>query len=117
MDWCVKDFAHANHPPLPRVRGDLQRTVKPGETIELDASASSDPDGQPLRFEWIYYAEPGDYRGPAVEIRDDKSPRASLVAPRVETTKTIHVVLAVTDTGSPPLTRYRHLVLTVRPAG
>ena len=21
MQWCVKDYAHANHPPEPRIRG------------------------------------------------------------------------------------------------
>jgi hypothetical protein len=27
----------------------------------------------------------------------------------------LHLIVAVTDTGSPPLTRYRRVVFTVRP--
>ncbi len=115
LDWCVNDFAHANHPPLARVRGELRRTVKAGEAVSLDAGESSDPDLQPLRFEWIWYPEPGSYRGPLVEIRDATSPRASFTAPRVDGEQTIHIVLAVTDGGEPPLTRYQRVVCAVKP--
>jgi len=115
LDWCVNDFAHANHPPTARVAGELRRTVTSGQQVLLDASGSSDPDGQSLRFEWVYYPEPGSYRGPMVEIREAKSPRASFTAPRVETPQTLHVILIVTDTGQPPLTRYQRLVLLIVP--
>ena len=115
LDWCVNDLAHANHPPVARVAGELQRTVKAGQQVLLDASASSDPDGQPLRFEWIVYPEPGSYRGPAVEIRDASATRASFIAPRVESPRTLHIILTVTDTGEPQLTRYQRLVLSIEP--
>jgi hypothetical protein len=115
LDWCVKDVAHANHPPVVRVRDAGERTVPAGETVMLDASESFDPDSQPLRFEWIYYPEPGSYRGPAIIIRDAFSPRASLVAPPAKAGATVHVVLVVTDEGTPPLTRYQRVVLNVRP--
>jgi len=115
LDWCVKDFAHAKHPPAARVAGELRRTVSSGQRVLVDASRSSDPDGQPLRFEWFHYPEPGTYRGPAVEIREATSPRASFTAPRVESECTVHVILAITDAGEPALTRYQRLVLTVRP--
>jgi len=115
LDWCVKDIREANHPPVARVTGDLRRTARSGETVRLDASGSEDPDRQPLSFEWIYYPEPGSYRGPAIEIHDTLTPRAWFVAPSVGEARAIHVVLAATDSGSPPLTRYRRLVITVAP--
>ena len=115
LDWCVNDFAHANHPPVARVAGELRRTVTSGQQVLLDASASSDPDGQPLRFEWFHYPEPGSYRGPALDIQGATSARASFSAPRVESPQTLHVILTVTDSGTPPLTRYQRLVLTVEP--
>ena len=115
LDWCVKDRGGANHPPAPRIASDAARTAAPGEEIGLDASGSTDPDGDALRFEWIHYAEAGSYRGPALEIRDAASPRASFKAPAVAAAATVHVILMVTDAGSPPLTRYRRVVVTVRP--
>jgi hypothetical protein len=115
LDWCVRDFAGANHPPLPRVRGPLTRTVAAGKKVSLDAGGSTDPDGQPLRFEWRFYPEAGDYRGPLPAIQGATSPTASFVAPAVETEASLHLLLIVTDTGDPPLARYRRLVLRVEP--
>jgi hypothetical protein len=36
-------------------------------------------------------------------------------APRVNKPETIHIVLAVTDTGKPALTRYQRVIVTVYP--
>jgi Cellulose-binding protein Sde0182, C-terminal domain len=95
----------------------LKRSVKAGEKVVLNATQSSDPDNDALRFQWIVYPEAGSYRGPAVEIQNSRSPQASLTAPKVETPQTLHVVLIVADAGDPPLTRYKRLVLTVMSAG
>jgi hypothetical protein len=115
LDWCVNDFAHANHPPVARVKGELRRTAKVGETVRLDATASSDPDGQPLRFEWIHYPEAGTYRGQPLEIANAASSQISFIAPPVDAEQTVHLVLTVTDEGTPPLTRYQRVIVTVKP--
>jgi hypothetical protein len=115
LDWCVNDRAHANHPPFARVSGPLRRTAKPGDTITLDASDSTDPDGQPLRFEWVHYPEAGTHRGGPVTIAAATSPQASFIAPLVDTEQTLHVILIVTDQGTPTLTRYQRVVVTVKP--
>jgi hypothetical protein len=115
LDWCVNDFAHANHPPLPRVSGELKRTILSGQRIVLDATGSTDPDGQPLLFHWLHYQEPGSYRGSALEIPNASSSRASFIAPTVSESQTIHIILSATDDGQPPLTRYGRLVFTVQP--
>jgi hypothetical protein len=117
LDWCVAERGGANHPPLAEVEGPPRRTVRSGETVSLDASSSRDPDGQPLHFEWVYYPEPGSYRGPALEIESRMEPRARFTAPRVDSPATVHVILSVTDSGSPALTRYRRIVVTVEPEG
>ena len=113
MDWCVSDYADANHPPVPRVAGELRRELAPGERVVLDANGSRDPDGDGLKFEWVYYPEPGSYRGPAPKIEGANSPRASFLAPAVDREATLHFVLGVTDEGSPALTRYRRVVVEV----
>ncbi|MGV3722146.1 MAG: PKD domain-containing protein, partial [Actinomycetota bacterium] len=89
--------------------------VKPGAMVKLDAAPSTDPDGQSLRYEWIYYPEPGSYRGPAPEIRGAASSTATLIAPASASPATLHFVLAVTDTGSPALTRYARVILELTP--
>jgi hypothetical protein len=82
LDWCVKDFAGANHPPAPKAREPLQRNVAPGEEVILDASGSTDPDEHKLKFEWLYYAEPGTYQGPRPRSRAPKRHRCPSSRPR-----------------------------------
>jgi hypothetical protein len=115
LDWCVNDRTQANHPPVARVKGAVRRTVKPGDTVTLDASGSSEPDDQPLRFEWVYYPEAGTYSGSPVTISGATSPRASFITPQMDTEQSIHVILMVTDEGTPPLTRYQRVIVTASP--
>ena len=64
--------------------GPLQRTVAAGQKVTLDARGSTDPDGQPLCFEWLFYPEAGTYRGPLPAIRAATAATASFLAPPVE---------------------------------
>lgn len=114
MDWCVAPPGEANHPPEARVAGPLRRTVRSGETVALDASGSSDPDGDALAYRWFVYREAGSYRG-EVELRDPTAPIARLEAPEVDAPQTLHVVLRVVDDGTPPLASYARVVLTLLP--
>jgi hypothetical protein len=115
LEWCVKDFAHANHPPQVKLRGDPLRHAKPGERVELDVSESSDPDHNTLRFQWIYYPEPGTFRGRDVEIHAAASAKAWILAPPVTSAQTLHFIAIVSDDGSPSLTRYARVIMTLQP--
>ena len=55
LDWCVKPFEQANHPPVVRISGESTLPVKPGEVVTLNASGTTDPDGDDLTFEWSIY--------------------------------------------------------------
>jgi hypothetical protein len=114
LEWCVKPFRAANHPPSARVAGALRRTVVPGARVDLSAAGSSDPDGDVLSYDWTFYPEPSSYRGPLV-IADAGTARASFQAPRVKSPKTIHLILTVTDNGKPRLSRYQRVIVTVDP--
>ncbi len=115
MDWCVADYRGANHPPVVRVTGPLRRDATPGSMVTLDASRSADPDGQGLSFEWSFYPEAGSVPGPMPELKGSATPRVSFRAPQTALPQTLHLVVSVTDKGSPPLTRYARVVLTVAP--
>jgi hypothetical protein len=125
MDWTVKPRAEANHPPVPKLAHAAEITARCGQRIELDASGSSDPDGHALSYEWFYYHEAGTFpvssgrSGQPVAIQDFDEPRASFVVPGPPViapgTATMHVILAVTDHGTPRLTRYRRVIVTVVP--
>ena len=61
MDWTIKPYAEANHPPVPKLGHPAELTAKPGERVNLSAEGSSDPDGDALSYEWFYYAEAGTF--------------------------------------------------------
>ena len=132
MTWTVADFAHANHNPIAMVNGQggtapVEIDVPVGKTVTLDAGQSSDPDGQKLYFHWFHYAEAGFEDGnlaaltltgtetSRVTIHVDAACRAfwlPLIPCKGE--GVAHVILAVTDEGSPRLTSYRRVILHVR---
>ena len=110
-DWCIKDFADANHAPVVRVLGELDRRVKPGEAVLLSAEGTIDPDGDALTYRWWQYVEAGN--ASAVEIsRPDSYREASFIVPD-EPGKTLHIVLSVTDSGDPALTRWQRIVFDI----
>ncbi len=116
-DWCVaRTYGEANHEPLPCVQGDATGDVvfleaPVGTAVSLSAEDSTDPDGDRLAYRWMYYPEAGTFGGDIL-IDADSDPACSIAVPAEALGKTIHVVLVVTDSGDPPLTRYRRIVIT-----
>lgn len=124
MDWTVKPFAEANHPPIPIVDGvgglgPVEVVLRPGGTVVLDASASRDDDrGQALSYRWFAYPEAGSVfdRTPAqVSLTNEATPRVTISdrCGRPCPGSTIHVILEVTDNGAPALTRYRRVIVRI----
>lgn len=111
-DWCVKDFAHANHAPVIAVKGPIDQTVKPGHSVSLAATAT-DPDGDSLMYRWWQYTE-ADSAETSVLIESSESlTDARFTAPH-EPGKQVHIILEVTDVGSPPLVSYQRFVFTIQ---
>ncbi len=117
LDWCVKPPQEANHAPRAVLNGFeakeiLRIAARIGETVSLDAGLSRDPDGDAITYEWSVYREAGTYAGEASLTHTSPS-LAVLTVPGDAAGKTIHVVLAVRDDGTPPLAAYRRVVVEV----
>jgi hypothetical protein len=118
MDWTTRPYAEANHPPVPVLGHPKTIAVESGEHFRLDARDSTDPDGDSLSFWWFHYPEAGGYEGaPLRYAAAENMARITMMAPQVEKPETTHVVLRVTDRGSPPLSRYERVIVTIRPGG
>ncbi|KQV90203.1 hypothetical protein ASD15_23015 [Massilia sp. Root351] len=125
MDWTVKPYAGANHPPVPRLGHAAQLTARRGARVDLSAEGSSDPDGHSLSYAWFAYAEAGTMvvssgrSGQPVEISGHDQQKAWFTVPTTRVlppgTGTLHVILAVTDHGTPRLTRYQRVIVNVVP--
>ena len=112
MDWCVREFNDANHPPIVKLKGETHRVVKPGESVTLQATAS-DPDGNKLTYKWWQYSD-ADSAVATVRIANaDSLDNASFIAPD-ETGKQIHIIFEVTDSGTPPLVGYQRMKFTLK---
>lgn len=136
MDWGIKDYAAANHNPQVVVNGDsgqeaLFLNASVGETLNISAEGSKDPDGNQLSYRWFLYPEAGSASSLPVAVNDVQGRRGedNLQAPAVLAlseaaqshakvkalrTGTEHLILAVTDNGTPSLTSYRRLIINVK---
>ena len=112
LDWCVKEFKDANHAPVAKVKGALKRDVKAGETVKLEATAT-DPDGNKLTCKWWQYADADSATATVVHRQRDSLDKASFVAPN-EPGKQVHIILEVTDNGTPPLVGYQRVICNIR---
>ncbi|CAM4208646.1 DUF1593 domain-containing protein [Zobellia roscoffensis] len=117
MDWCTLPFTEANHAPIILLKHQQQMNVTSGESITLDAFDSYDPDGDNLSFLWFDYPEAGTYKK-SIEIGGTENAHlVTFSAPRVEKEATIHIILKVTDKGTPALSSYKRVIITVKPRG
>ncbi|MGF1587190.1 MAG: nucleoside hydrolase-like domain-containing protein [Bacteroidales bacterium] len=113
--WSVKDPGEVNSQPVAIVNRDtsnriIRLSARPGQSITLDASASHDPDGDEIRFNWFRYHEADSYPG-GYELADPASPVQNITVPEDIGTSEIHLVLEVRDNGAPPLVSYRRVII------
>ncbi len=114
-DWCVKSYAQANHPPVVVLGHAADLEMRSGATVKLSARGTSDPDGDELEYRWWQYREAGSYDG-TIEIQDAEKQDASFTVPGdAGKGETVHIICEVTDTGTPRLTRYQRVIVTVVP--
>jgi len=146
LAWTLVAPAEANHNPVVVVNGKagtapIEIEAAVGQPVVLDAAGTTDPDGQPLKYSWIYYPEAGTGI-PDLPVRERRRPPAGAVpgaggitsspsggppqppprvtiddpsAAKVTLTPSVagvaHVILQVEDNGSPSLTSYRRVIV------
>jgi len=111
MDWAsTPNYEDANHPPSVVIQGELDRNVKSSDKISLDASGTSDPDGDDLTFYWFHYKEAGSYDGD-VTIENPSSETITVKIIDQNKSGTVHMILEVKDNGEPCLHRYARIIL------
>ncbi|KAJ2903602.1 cellulose-binding protein [Zalerion maritima] len=135
------DFKEANHHPVVCVNGTkgfepLEIEAEAGSIVELDAEGTYDPDGnaEGLSFKWFHYREPTATQWsthlevqeveftPIDEWKKGKKVQMKLPGPEkccvdlmsrkpVRKGQKMHLILEVTDRGTPPLKSYRRVIV------
>jgi len=116
MDWAKEGKGNRN--PVVVVNGDDSLdilTLKPnqGAAVKLDASKTTDPDGDTLSYKWWVQPEAGSCTG-TVEIRNRISNQALIEIPEDSAGKAFHVICEVRDDGVPNLTSYRRIIFAAQ---
>ncbi|CAO2649975.1 Nn.00g012670.m01.CDS01 [Neocucurbitaria sp. VM-36] len=138
IKWSMEsDFSKANHHPVVVVNdakglAPVRIDAEAGSTVTLDATGTYDPDGGALTFKWWHYREPTatqwwvsaevadltikkiDSEGRKVEVTlppPEKCAVDLMSRKPVEKGQLLHLILEVTDNGSPSLTSYRRVLI------
>jgi hypothetical protein len=115
MEWCTKSYEEANHAPVIVLSHPEQITVKSGQGFGLDAFNSTDPDGDNLSFLWFNYPEAGSYKKLIKLDGAENLHGVYIIAPKVDKKETAHFIVKVTDKGTPQLTSYKRIIVTILP--
>jgi hypothetical protein len=113
MKWSVTTkYSDANHEPNVKIEGPIHVLASPGETIRLNGKVS-DPDNDKLSVKWWQF-KVGTYVND-VAISNASAEQCRVTIPSdAKAGQTIHLILEATDDGTPTLTRYQRVIVTVR---
>jgi hypothetical protein len=90
----------------------IRVSAAPGEKVRLVGSVH-DPDGDSLSVSWWQYHEADTYAG-RVSVQDPTKAQTWLTVPEdAPVGSTIHLILEVQDDGTPSMTSYQRVVVTV----
>ena len=92
-------------PTVPRTLEDLECNI---------TSLSTDPDGDNISFRWWQFREAGTYDG-MIRIDQPLNHTIRFIAPEVEQSCSIHIILEVKDRGEPALFSFQRMIITVNP--
>lgn len=113
MQWA--DEGQGNHNPVVIINGSKSRQpvniqAKSGEKILIDASKSSDVDGDNLKFRWWQQPEIGKTK---VNITQSEQSVTTIEIPKEVNGDTVHIVCEVHDDGPFHLVSYRRIIVQI----
>lgn len=111
-DWCMKDYSNVNHTPDVKLNHAENIYAKPGESVKLSGMAS-DPDGNKLSYNWWQYKEAGTYDKMVNLTNPNESEMKFAVPGDTKSGQTIHFILEVKDNGTPFLTKFKRVIVTI----
>ena len=116
--WCVEPYGKANHSPKVVVNGSaagapLEVRAGPGEKLSFDATGTSDPDGHALAYRWFVYTELSGGLACATIKSTSGGKRSTFQVPAAVPGNQIHLILEVSDNGTPSLTSYQRIIIQV----
>ena len=113
LKWSVTSkYADANHEPDVKIEGPLKVLASAGETIRLNGNVT-DPDKDKVSIKWWQF-QVGTYPN-KVNISNSTALQTKVTIPKDAVAgQTIHMILEATDNGTPTLTSYKRVIITVR---
>ncbi|MEO8712686.1 MAG: nucleoside hydrolase-like domain-containing protein [Parafilimonas sp.] len=113
LKWSViPKYSDANHAPVVTIEEPLNVLASPGQTIRLNGKVS-DPDGNNVSIKWWQFMV-GTYPN-KIGISNANTASAKVAIPKDAIAgQTIHIILEVTDNGSPSLTKYQRVIITIK---
>jgi hypothetical protein len=110
MHWCIASkFEDANHHPV--IQAPLSFAGKPGETLQIKAKVT-DPDKDEMTLKWWQF-KVGSYQGDAAVANPAEAATTFTIPSDAKPGNTIHLILEATDHGTPALTHYHRLIVSV----